>query len=814
MPEEIRPGMMPDPSGGDEWAGLWVMAPPTLDGSDTLYEDCNVWVVKITLQKKDNSGSATYYLSRDYYDEGELYSGSPVIYPIIAGTPEDLTVDRSHGREIAILHEPVVKLYGGSHFDDYGKCFFDLADEYRFHEADVEIRAYTKARDDMTTHSDSVNIRMGRLKVKNFQMVDGVLELGCRQILFKEKEISKRLEATTFTDLEEDYQGEYGAIVFGQDVVVEAPWIDSTANSSGTVTSEVFLGWTATGHVLGGFTTFYARNTEGPRDPEWVEIGLSSSNVAIHGNQYSLGAGDADGAVGEGRCVVFSPGPDDSRVLWAINVALTRTGTPPTSDDGNIRIFVARGVNLTTAGVYEEEQVLREAKFDNFNSSSLTSVLAFVYPPLVATENENYMIGVEWTNPSATEGYRVRYLTSGSNSNDNSQSRDNTTRGAGWTSTSEDPYIALYDFQTDTGLNNNSGTAPNKYAYYDLKATGTGSVSVSFFSDNSDGKMHYEIELKAKVDGLKDDGSGTYTGSANALIENPADLIRFLLFDDEIGLGESTSIADLTTFTTARTDLGDTYDLSFAVEGQTFATDLILKILRQTRLILAVNREGELWLKYPRPPSATVDHNISEGYWKDEMSIVSIGESSADEVLNDFEVPFAIDKLNTPKDVDIVRRLGRNASYSGVEVLNSSDSTGNDSAREAKAATSLALYGRRTYRDTFDLYGSDSLGPRNKVNYLFDRYGDKQTIFTVRVPFDKFKTADQFDSLEAKSFDLPTKNGKLDEITWLNGSDIISWFDEGIPITWTNRGKLKGIITGIRERGDDIEITVETAESF
>ena len=178
------------------------------------YIDETVWVVEITLKEKAGGGSATYYLGFDYYDTGELYTSSPIIYPLLAGTIDSIDIARSVGREVAILHEPRVSIYGKTYLDDYGKSFLDLASLYSFHEAQVEFRCYWKKTGALTSHTDGTNIKLGRLVVKNHQWVDDVLELSCRQVFVKDKEISKKFSDTIFASMPEDNNyGEYLSLI-------------------------------------------------------------------------------------------------------------------------------------------------------------------------------------------------------------------------------------------------------------------------------------------------------------------------------------------------------------------------------------------------------------------------------------------------------------------------------------------------------------------------------------------------------------------------------------------------------------------------
>lgn len=782
----------------------------------SLYLDQVVWVVKITLTKKDNSGSATYYLSHQYYDEGELYTASPVIYPLLAGNIDNIDISRSVGREVAILHTPTLQIYGKGHLDDYEKSFFDLGEQYSFVEAAVEYRQYIKSFDGTTTHSDSVNIKLASLRVKSVSWSDDVLELGCKQVLFRDKEISKKYDETIFPDMPiDDFYGEYAPIVFGESVVIESPFIASAAMAewSGALSS-IFTGWVATGHPMNAFNQLYARNTENPRDAEWVPITISNSGSLIHGNQYELGLGDADGAVGVSRACVYSPAANSANIAYAVNFGVTRNSAT-TSVDGFATIVISRAPSMSVAGVWVDEQVLREIKFDQPNTGSLFTAIAYIYPPLVMTENENYLFEYFWSNPTATDYYRLRFLTTGTNANDNGQKRDNATRGAGWEATGNDHYLALYGImKSGTAWDDSAGTAPNLYSYYDFNCKAWNSLTPSYASSNSDGAIHYGIELKSNVSGLEDDGSGTYTDSANSVIKRPSDIIRFLLLDDELGVNHGSGSLNGTAFDDVRAKLEtDSIAMSFAIESETYCSSMVLKILSQSRLVMPINQDGKVSLHYPVNVASTADYYLAHSEYRDDMEVSAVYESSEDAILNDFLVPYGEDKLNTPKDPATIRKI-RGSSYKEVEYLNDVESSISDASRVAKAAASIALYGRKLYRTALDLYNATATAPATIMKYLFDRWHMKTTTAVIRLPATEVAGADLFDDCHVSSEHLPSEFGTSNHVNSQDSGTRLVWYNAGVPVKLFQHGQLTGQIQGVRHFGDEIEFTIETVNAF
>lgn len=772
------------------------------------YIDQVVWVVKITLSKKDNSGTVTYYLGHDYYNVGQLYAGSEIVYPVLAGNIDSIDITRSVGREVAILQEPRLQIHGKMHLDDYGKSFADLSTDYNLHEAIVEFRCYYKKHNAIGTHSDAVNIRLANVRVKNVAWNDDVLELGCRQVLFKDKEVSRRLDVAVLPDTPtENLIGEYLPIAFGSGVVVESTTVRSYFPALSTQPQlELFLSWTATGHPINAFNTLYVKNQDSSIDPEdWLPVIISGGNP-YHGNRLPLATGlyNLDNAV----CVVFSPGPGGAVVASSIGVILSKLGSPVSTDgELTVRIYQAQDF-LPISGTWQTTKLLYELKSDAFTGSGLIEQ-KFACPPIVMTPNGNYLIEYLFSEPRATAGFQLTKTSAGANPNDNCQERDNGTPGAGWGASNADPNIGLYIMQQFNGLTDNTGQAPNRYSFFSFIDYNSG-----FTQNSANTLLDRGVSYKVSINGLEDDTSGTYTGTANAIIQNPSDLIRFLLLEDEIGANIGAGSIDTTKFTTARTKTNaDGLAMSFAVESETFAQELILRICSQARLIFYVTQAGKIAAHYPLNPPAAADYYLDQSLMQDDLDINALVESNSDAILNDFLVPFGPDKLNVPKDPAVIRR-NRGSSYKGSAYLNDTESSLVDAQRIARAARSVALYGRRNYRAPAELYPATSSGPAKLMQYLFDRWHNRTSTAVVRVPAVDYSATDLFDDISIRHERLNARNGTFKRLRCHNAGTEVFWYSSSVPLTLCGQGGHYGQTIGVRHIGDEIELLVETVNPF
>ena len=265
--------------------------------SSTVYCERVVEVVKFTLKRKRSSGSDTFHIAHDYWDAGTLYGGSPVIYPVLAAP---VLTPRSVDRTLGIRHDVGISVFGRSHMGGYEQCFFDLADTHVLHGAEVEVKRYFKTHDGLAANDDDVNIRQ-TMQIVGYSWSGDTLSIECRDTWFEDKELSKRLLPENFVGLEENYQYQYGAIVFGQGgddgVVVDAPYIYERDSSAGTPEAEMFCGHTFPNHPMQGVQKVFVRNPLTDLDSrDWLDVGFAgSASTAWNGSVTLSDAGDQAG---------------------------------------------------------------------------------------------------------------------------------------------------------------------------------------------------------------------------------------------------------------------------------------------------------------------------------------------------------------------------------------------------------------------------------------------------------------------------------------------------------------------------------------
>lgn len=141
--------------------------------------------------------------------------------------------------------------------------------------------------------------------------------------------------------------------------------------------------------------------------------------------------------------------------------------------------------------------------------------------------------------------------------------------------------------------------------------------------------------------GYDDDGGGTYTGAANAAIENPADVIHFIL-------AELLGLTGITTadFTTARSDLGN-YVIAGQVLQRQDAKHVLDTIARQGKLKLFIDYDDQWSVSaYAIPDTADRELVQADGDFVTEDGlmegeIASVTQTPLDQLYNQFEIHYA-----------------------------------------------------------------------------------------------------------------------------------------------------------------------------
>lgn len=490
---------------------------------------------------------------------------------------------------------------------------------------------------------------------------------------------------------------------------------------------------------------------------------------------------------------------------------------------GELSLEVYHAESLDGGNVYAPiGNVLAKATIDlasnNLDTGALLTtgtqnVFFQVDPPLTLADDANYFFKLNFSNDKTSTYYVLCYY--GASTQDAATPHMTRVKAntidikQGWQKQTNDFDMQLYFLgDGDNAWENLATSGATSYSYQDLEAK-----SVTLQSGNQHKEINSNLEFKICIDGILDDSSGTYTGTANALIKNPADVILFTLLNDEFGLGLDSSLVDLTAFESVRDSL-DTFGLgrvSIVINSRTTAEEFILEICKQFRIIFYKNRQGLLSLYYPENVTS-YDYKYSETSTKENCKLLNYREKDYSSIINKCLQYYSPDILNVQNDISLLR-LDEREKLVGKLLLDASESTMNDDEREALATTSQAIYGTREL--SLDLPYHDSITTAWKTQkYYFDRYYTLNKTCSFTISREDNNLIDLFDTTLLHDINLPVNSYASEDLPLISSNENAIVYYEGIPVKTYSGGTVSGFINKVIKQANEIVLQIETINTF
>lgn len=838
-----------------------------------LFPELDIEVVKLSLLPKAGGSAVDYYFAEDYWPAGTIYSTNPACYPLLAGSP---VVRRGVEVYNGIKHDVSISLYADSHLSEFGKTLLDLFDEYEIHNAYADVRYYAKPVAEsvggssdsalsstplwggvyfalptpdgsidagdlahlaftyrglwdsggtpgpaLTTHDDTVNIRQTLRVVDTvYDANAGILTLRCRDVWFKNKEVSRKADSTTLTGLDSKWVGEYLATVFGQSTVagdgiaIDAPFFASGIDGSNRPNVKVFSGWTFPNHPNKAFKRLMVRNQFKAQDAsEWLQVNLVSDPQTQVDGESLLGGGTFANLAEYTRAILYSPATY-AEILSVVRFFSGTFGTIAT-DTGVLKTSVHDAQYQPTSDTYAPigSPLRSESKDPKAATVAAgTDQCDFMFDqPVVLSAQGNYFISQEWSNTSDVVNYAAgKYLATAGHTH---YARDNSEKDRGWAKQTDIRYA--YELfvigDGDDAFEDGTASGTVRYSYYHLEGK-----SAAIDTGQTRKGLTNGLEFKICVSGLADDGSGTYTGSANAVIEKPGHIIKFVLMNEDFGLGLTSDDVYTSTIATAVSTIDAAYtnglQMQIVINKETDAEGLILEICRQARMIFYKTRDGKLALHAP-VVHTTVNAEFSEARDRADLDLVSVADNAYGQVINEFHQFYQLDPINQPNDAAFLRR-NPNEKLANELYITPDGSTSGDGYHSALCSASQTLYGRREHADPLTFYDSPTYA-QPVQNYYCARYAKLQRRAKVRVPRrDWFESLDVFSAIRVVHTGIPDALGTTLKGKAHDTGTPYPAYDEGVPTLIWAGGTLEGQVVEVEESGQWMSLTIETISNF
>lgn len=778
------------------------------------YRGQDVCYVRAVFKSTASGGPSdvTVRASTEYFAPDALYSGSPEIFPLLAAEP---TTRRAVGDHIGIRQDVEISFLARQPFEQYYEGIADLRDRYEFHR--VEITIYYGAKPSNGTLSSSSDfVTEQTVEVLQSRWQEDELIFACRDTWadLANQEISTRIPDPTvvsdFSDMEDSWYGEYGAgPVFGEDIIIDAPLYEFDASNN---FFRLLGAWKPSVGTFDNdsYTKLFVENPyRDLNQARFFEVNPVTA-AALYGVNLT-GVGQVGGTyfhLGEDwRSIAFSN--SIGGLLSTIQLDMDRVGTVDGST-GNLVIELYRGESLGTSGtIVPTGPVIASVALDPADipttKQTRTADLGFPVPLL---PNVNYVLVFRWSDATDASNY-IAMSVLGSTSDD-SYAIDKTTGDVGWALQSGiRPGTSVWSY----GLSSVVAGSGGGYRWDRVTVSDRNPVIAKITNDPKPGT---NLKYKLQLDGLVDDGSGTFTGTAGLLMRRPVDIAYFLLVNYT---DLSTSDFDTTSITATRSkQITENQIFGFAVKKRTFAQELIVEICKQSRTLFYKKNDGKYAFHFwePSPAAASCDHALEEPVLRDELRVVRVEDEPTNRVFNSFSQDWFEDPINTPESPDYLRRTNSDK-FTKNQFINESDSTASDTTREGYCAQSQALYGVRKL--TWPLsFHRNATGVQKFQNYLCDRFHLRQQEITVEIPRRYFfDTIDLLDSVVVDSRGIGTEDGgQVHNETRVVGTTTVATAESGDPasISSWNYGTLKGIVTRIESGGSVIRITYTTDRSY
>jgi len=803
-----------------------------------LYNDEVIEIVKVTAKaKSDSTITATWYFGTEYRAASAIYSGSPEVFPLLVEAPRtNRSLGRFHGQQASVNINLFNIPFKSSDSITTGKnlTINNQRDVFTFHGADVQILAYLKPSDALTTHSDSVNIRQTlELIDSDLDSETDILTIRCFESWLKNNPLNTTLTTDRFANLLDKHKGKFGSIPFsdadiGEEAIIDIiPITESTTAGSGfQTTATYYTGWQdSLDAPVGSLETIYARNRNKEFDSnEWIETSLPNVDdiffVTDTESWFNIPTGSFAMSGFEKASVDASrTSVGDSGIIithCALAVRMEDDGAPRDDVIGSLKVECYNTELITASGLVNEftfqprGRLLSSAEFQLTdalwaNGTGSTTMLLAPFSPFIAVGDDSgvddyssLIFEASWSNKT---GGQYPLLTYDDEAGFVHYEKD-LAKGdePGWNSVL-DKRIGMEVFlahnTTSGSFDNTTFEDYTTYAMQTIDAYGG-------VTPDKESRPFSSLDLKAGMFGLRD-VNGKYGATVSGYITNPAVIINFLLTNSGIGLGLP---EDSVESASAESLLGVEYNMTFAVDRNQPVKALVQDIGKQGVVSINTNREGVKVLTRPQwRGNASPDYVFSQAEMKGDLRVLKLDNLPHSQVINAIEIQFNENELGSPEDEEENR-------YFGKIILNADETSENDFIRQRQAQESEALYDRREFRATFNYYidrGKAVLA----ASYYFDRFHEVQQELTFVIPRTEANLAiDLYDYVRVVHKDIPHQDGTTDRNNTIEDYTPALVYEDGTLCEQTAHGSFIGMVVKLQESGSSITVTAQTATPF
>jgi hypothetical protein len=710
------------------------------------------WVAINLVARLKTTGATTSFdiSSRPVIDESGSY------YPILK---EISSLGSAMGDFLPVNSTGTITLNNAPNSFGFERRFSDILDRYTIIDQEVTIYAVQEV---VTNLAPGIADQAWKGRIRDFTInVDGqTIDINVESSSISQRVATKMIDSTNFPNAPVKSYGQALPIVFGTDIEVKPIQISADGATAPDYAYATTLGNSTSGYINGGVTSYYVKDYDG------IYRAITSSAVTTPRNGYT-GATANNGIMTTEVAFrsSFASASTDSYLCTGVRVRLLGTGIGAGTVTGTITLRVYEDLNGAPA--LQPIATATVEKFDYsaaFHASAEFDIKGSLDRPLLFSKSTYYYLSISATNETAAtcSSTLIMLTVDGSAYSWSRITTGTTENGTNWKPKSlfyggnldfgfypclfaDTPDPTLIEDGKDFYVNTETGLG-NSYFNITQNAAGTGQT-------NSDlTKLDYVV----KIDGLKDNSSGTISGSANYQIVDAKYAI--LLLDKEWnGTTWTGGRIDSGKFSSyhagARGNSADSLNryLSGASKGRSAVWALFGEICKSSasRLVPVNSTSSGKYLGFWAFGSANATAAIITD---EEANILSIEQRGVETIVNNVQGSYGW-SLTT---VDPNRWLIAGASDRLGTMLMYNDLSG---VGTMLCAASIASYGQRYLSDNqFDFIG-DATSATNLARCIIARYAVPTVYVILDVPFFKYSTLSLLDVIEIVHPDLPAYFG-------------------------------------------------------
>jgi hypothetical protein len=260
-----------------------------------------------------------------------------------------------------------------------------------------------------------------------------------------------------------------------------------------------------------------------------------------------------------------------------------------------------------------------------------------------------------------------------------------------------------------------------------------------------------QLDLAVSAPAIKDDGSGTITGTIDKLLYEPDEVCKLLGFTWNGSTWADGNIIDTSTYsalTTVFTSGNYQRSVKGFTEGDTSAYDLIGQIAKEMCCFLVPLSSGKLAL-WPFGSELSVTRVFTDA---EILELGSIQETDPSTVINNIKISYNKDYLNIN---DQWEASGQAANSGGVLVVNKSTSD----FYSTLLTNSETLYGKRELEESGSQFIGDETSATTRALYFATRHEHTHRTFNITVKYFDNTDLKLMDVIDVLSVHLPAYFG-------------------------------------------------------